>query len=89
MDKLILSRRNYFLFCESKCIEATMSKELEKEEVNIICPHCSKKISFAWVCKIESSAGIRYIYICTHCQKNLAVTHEKGLQTHNLQHIFV
>jgi DNA-directed RNA polymerase subunit RPC12/RpoP len=65
-----------------------MLKKLEKEEIKITCPHCSKEISFAWVCKIESSLGIRYIYICTNCQKNLAVTQEKGLHNHKLQHTF-
>ena len=89
MVKIITNPRNYFLFCESKPTEATMSKELEKEEINITCPHCVKEISFAWVCKIESSAGIRYIYICTNCQKNLAVTHEKGLHSEKLQHSYI
>lgn len=65
-----------------------MIKELQKEEIKTTCPHCSKEISFVWVCKIESSVGIRYIYICTNCQKNLGVSHKKGFHSEKSAHTF-
>ncbi|QQS35423.1 MAG: hypothetical protein IPM56_14390 [Ignavibacteriales bacterium] len=65
-----------------------MIKELEKEEIKTTCPHCRKEISFAWVCKIVSSVGIRYMYICTNCQKNLGVSHEKDFRSVKHHHTF-
>jgi len=50
-----------------------MTKLLEKEQVKLNCPHCKEKIESAWVCKIDSFIGIRYAYLCNHCQKLLGI----------------
>ncbi len=54
-----------------------MVKEIDKEEVHTVCPHCLKKINMVWVCKLESIIGIRYAYFCGECQKNLGISHIK------------
>jgi hypothetical protein len=54
-----------------------MKKEIEKEKVNAVCPHCLKKISLVWVCRIESVIGTRYVFFCGECQKSLGISHEK------------
>lgn len=54
-----------------------MIKEIEKESVSAICPHCLKDISLVWVCKIESVIGERYVFFCGECQKNLGISHQK------------
>jgi hypothetical protein len=54
-----------------------MNKEIEKESVNTVCPHCLREITMVWVCKIESVIGKRYIFFCGECQKNLGTSHEK------------
>ena len=54
-----------------------MNKEIEKEKVNAVCPHCLKEISMVWVCKIESVIGTRYVFFCGECQKNLGISQEK------------
>jgi hypothetical protein len=55
-----------------------MKKEIRKEKVNAVCPHCLKEISIVWVCKVESVIGMRYVFFCGECQKNLGISHEKG-----------
>jgi RecJ-like exonuclease len=54
-----------------------MKKEIKKEKVNATCPHCSKKISLVWICKIESVIGTSYVFFCSECQKSLGSSHEK------------
>jgi len=54
-----------------------MTKLLQKEKVNLSCPHCKEKISSAWVCKIDSFIGIRYAYLCDNCQKLLGIVPNK------------
>ena len=54
-----------------------MEKEIEKEKVHTVCPHCLKEIFSVWVCRLESIIGLRYIYFCGECQKCLGTFHEK------------
>jgi hypothetical protein len=54
-----------------------MNKEIEKEKVNVVCPHCLKEINLAWVCKIQSVIGTRYVFFCGECQKSLGISHVK------------
>jgi len=48
-----------------------MKKEIEKEKVEAFCPHCLKKMSVVWICKIDSVIGMRYVFFCGKCQKSL------------------
>jgi len=54
-----------------------MTKLLEKQTVKLHCQHCNRQIDSAWVCKIDSSIGIRYAYLCNHCQKLLGIVPAK------------
>ncbi|MCL5030054.1 MAG: hypothetical protein M1480_13655 [Bacteroidetes bacterium] len=58
-----------------------MVKEIDKEDVHTVCPHCLKKINLVWVCKLESIIGIRYAYFCSECQKNLGISHIKDFHS--------
>lgn len=55
-----------------------MTKLLEKEEVKIKCPHCTKEISNVWICKMDSVIGIRYAFLCGNCQKLLKISENKS-----------
>ncbi|MGA7723620.1 MAG: hypothetical protein WCA84_20810 [Ignavibacteriaceae bacterium] len=54
-----------------------MKKEIEKEKVEAFCPHCLKKMSVVWICKIDSVIGMRYVFFCGKCQKSLGSSHKK------------
>jgi len=56
-----------------------MLKTLDKECISMTCQHCSEKISYAWVCKVDSFIGRRYVYFCSVCQKVLNVSKEQIL----------
>ncbi len=58
-----------------------MVKEIDKQNVHAVCPHCLKKINLVWVCKLESIIGIRYAYFCGECQKNLGISHNKDFHS--------
>lgn len=60
-----------------------MTKQIQKEEINIYCNHCKTIIESVWVCKIESVIGLRYIYICTNCKSNLGTYHTNNLLKEN------
>ncbi len=55
-----------------------MTKLLEKEEVKIKCPHCTKEVSNVWICKMDSVIGIRYAFLCGGCQKLLKISEQKS-----------
>ncbi len=49
-----------------------------KENVQPVCPHCSKQITTLWMQTITGVLGKRYIYFCPDCRKVLGVSHRKG-----------
>lgn len=62
-----------------------MIKEISKEKVQIICPHCSTPIDNVWVCEHQSSIGKRFIYFCNTCQKLLGISHHRGFSSELLK----
>ncbi len=54
-----------------------MKTEIEKEKINTKCPHCAQIIESAWVFKLDSVIGIRYVYFCDKCQKSLGIFDKK------------
>lgn len=50
----------------------------ERDDVSPICPHCEKEIKKVFVKKLESTFGVRFMYMCSSCRKTLGVTHRKG-----------
>jgi uncharacterized protein with PIN domain len=50
----------------------------EHDEINPICPHCSRELSVIWYREVETFLGKRYIYFCQQCRKVLGVSHRKG-----------
>ncbi|MDR3628335.1 MAG: hypothetical protein P4L45_15940 [Ignavibacteriaceae bacterium] len=65
-----------------------MNKEIEKEKVNAVCPHCLKKIDLVWVCRINSIIGTRNVFFCGECQKSLGISHEKEF-TDNIMNVSI
>ncbi len=55
-----------------------MIKIIDKENIDITCAHCNRKINTAWVCEHFSDLGVRYIYLCSSCQRLLGIAHKKG-----------
>ncbi|HHH76705.1 MAG TPA: hypothetical protein ENL03_06745 [Phycisphaerae bacterium] len=49
-----------------------------REDVQPICPHCSKELSTIWMHTVRSVLGKRYAYSCPSCRKVLGVSHRKG-----------
>ncbi len=56
-----------------------MKTEIEREKIHAVCPHCLKKIDSAWVFKLDSVIGVRYVYFCEQCQKRLGIFSQKVL----------
>ncbi len=54
-----------------------MKTEIGREKIHAVCPHCSKKIDNAWVFKLDSVIGVRYVYLCEQCQKSLGIFSKK------------
>ena len=54
-----------------------MTKLLQKELININCPHCNRETSDVWICQIDSVIGIRYADICSNCEKLLGISLQK------------
>ena len=54
-----------------------MKTEIEREKIHAVCPHCSKNIDSAWVFKLDSVIGVRYVYLCERCQKSLGIFQKK------------
>ncbi len=50
----------------------------QREDVNPICPHCSKELTKVWFREVETFFGKRYIYFCPDCRKVLGISHRKG-----------
>lgn len=55
-----------------------MTKHIEKENLKVVCPHCGKKSDSVWVCTLESTIGVRYIYFCPNCQHDLGIYMNKN-----------
>lgn len=51
---------------------------VERDDVSPICPHCNLALTTVWCRRLRSGLGVRFIYICSHCQKVLGVSHRKG-----------
>jgi len=49
-----------------------------REDVQPICPHCSKELRTIWMHTLRSVLGKRYAYSCPSCRKVLGVSHRKG-----------
>ncbi len=55
-----------------------IKKFIEKAAVKLNCPNCSKKIDYAFVCKMESFIGTRYAFFCECCQKLIGITNKNN-----------
>lgn len=54
-----------------------MKTEIEREKIHAVCPHCSKKLDNAWVFRLDSVIGVRYVYFCEQCQKRIGIFQHK------------
>jgi transcription elongation factor Elf1 len=54
--------------------ENMMTKILQKEPIKIDCPHCKVETSDIWICQLDSVIGMRYAYLCSNCEKLMAVS---------------
>ena len=50
-----------------------MVKTLQKYKVKIFCEHCKKEYENVWICKMDSIIGIKYVLLCTGCQKLIEI----------------
>lgn len=60
-----------------------MTKQIEKENIKAICSHCGEEIDSVWICRVDSTIGVRYIYFCSNCQQNLGIYLNKELPKEN------
>jgi hypothetical protein len=51
---------------------------VQKKLINQVCPHCSKKIKWAWVIRYESLGFIRLVHLCSHCEQVIKTESEKA-----------
>ena len=54
-----------------------MKTEIEREKIHTRCPHCAQIIESAWIFKLDSVIGVRYVYFCDKCQKSLGIFEKK------------
>ena len=50
----------------------------ETEDVNPICPFCTKELHKIFCRQLGGMFGKRYVYFCPDCRKVLGVSHRKG-----------
>jgi DNA-directed RNA polymerase subunit RPC12/RpoP len=55
-----------------------MVKEIWKENVNLICPHCSRSIENVWICEHQTGLEKHFIYFCSECEKLIGISHERN-----------
>lgn len=53
-------------------------REEHRDDLDPLCPHCSKELRTIYIKPMESMLGKRYVYFCPHCLKVLSVSHRKG-----------
>jgi len=56
-----------------------MIELIAKNDIDPLCPHCSKGIKTLWYKEIKGTFGRRFVYFCTSCKKVIGVSHRKGL----------
>jgi hypothetical protein len=62
-----------------------MKKIIKKENIHTVCPYCTKEIESVWVCKIKSIIGIRFIFFCSECQKNIGISLQNEYNSRNFK----
>jgi formate dehydrogenase maturation protein FdhE len=50
----------------------------ETESVQPVCPHCGEPITEVFAHRMQTTFGVRFIYICSLCKKVLGISHRKG-----------
>jgi hypothetical protein len=55
-----------------------MTKELVKENIEINCVSCGRKITEVWICKLEVPHITKYVFFCSSCQRCLGVSDSKN-----------
>ena len=53
----------------------------ERNDIQPICPHCSKALQRILSNEVKTFLGKRYIYFCPECRKVLGISHRKGIFT--------
>ncbi len=51
---------------------------LRKKMINQVCPHCARKIKWAWIIRYESVRYVRLVYLCSQCERVIKTEEEKG-----------
>jgi DNA-directed RNA polymerase subunit RPC12/RpoP len=46
-----------------------MNSHVEKTKLDAICPHCSKRIKWAWVIQYHSYQYTQLVYVCSECEQ--------------------
>lgn len=50
----------------------------KRDDVQPLCPHCSRELNVVWMQELLGFLGRRYIYFCPHCRVTLGISHRKG-----------
>ena len=46
-----------------------MNSRVEKAKIDLICPHCAKRIKWAWLIQYHSFQYTQLVYVCNECEQ--------------------
>jgi DNA-directed RNA polymerase subunit RPC12/RpoP len=46
-----------------------MNSRVEKTKLDVRCPHCTKRISWAWLIQYHSFQYTQLVYVCSACEQ--------------------
>ncbi len=65
-----------------------MEKILKRLKEKAYCKNCKREFENVWICKMESIIGIKYVMLCTGCQKLIgiysSIDYNNSVKTQNI-----
>ncbi len=50
-----------------------MNSRVEKTKIDISCPHCFKRIKWAWLIQYHSFQYTQLVYVCSECEEVIRI----------------
>jgi len=50
-----------------------MNSRVEKAKLDVVCPHCSKRIKWAWLIQYHSYQYTQLVYVCSECEQVMRI----------------
>jgi hypothetical protein len=57
-----------------------MNSRVEKAKLDLICPHCSKRVKWAWLIQYQSFQYTQLVYVCSECEQVIRIENAPKVQ---------